>query len=409
MQKSSFPLRDFLMGVLAGAVILMTSVLGADAAQEPMIACGYRHTLAIGSDGTLWAWGKNVYGELGQGYADVNSHPTPLKVGSARNWVAVAAGRNHSLGLQANGTLWAWGDTLLDVNPFLIPTRVGNASNWVALAAGATHSLGIRSDGTLWAWGWNTYGQLGLGISDQKVTTATQVWPGTNWLAVASSGGSDGSGGDYSLAIRSDGTLWAWGDNSDGELGQGYADANQHLSPIQVGFANNWAAIAGGAWHCLGLRSDGSLWAWGLNDQGEIGQGNNTVQYYSPTQVAIGTKWRTMAAGTRDSLAIRSDGTLWSWGANYYGELGLGHDNERDAPNKMGILTNWIAVAAGDVYSLGLRSDRTLWSCGFNNLGQLGIGNTNPDRQFSFVKIAGTYGTYRFLDRALPWLMLLLN
>jgi len=190
---------------------------------------------------------------------------------------------------------------------------------FVAVAGGAYHSLLVRSDGTLWASGYNTEGQLGLGDTDDR-WVPTQVGIATNWVAAA-------AGEVHSLGLRSDGTLWAWGANWYGQLG--LADTTERLIPTQVGTDTNWVAVAAGQDHSLGVRSDGTLWAWGLNNYGQLGL-NDTNNRLSPTQVGTDTNWVAVASGEYyDSLGMRSDGTLWAWGLNNYGQLGLNDTNNR--------------------------------------------------------------------------------
>ena len=351
---------------------------------DPAIAAGGYHSLALRSDGTLWAWGRNTCGQLGLG--DTIDRTSPTQVGTSTNWTTIAAGYDHSLGLRTDGTLWAWGGNLngkLGLGDNITrtsPTQVGTSTNWTTIAAGTQHSLALRSDGTLWAWGGNMYGELGLGDKGSKTnrTSPTRVGTSTNWTTIA-------GGCSHSLALRSDGTLWAWGWNMYGELGLG--DTVDRTGPTQVGTSTNWTTID--AWACsLGIKSDGTLWAWGQNSFGQLGLGDKTNRT-SPTQVGTSTNWTTIAAGGGHSLALRSDGTLWASGYNYYGELGLGDNTTRTSPTQVGTSTNWTTIAAGDEFSLALRSDGTFWAWGRNYESQLGLGDktnrTSPTQVPNFV------------------------
>ncbi len=278
-------------------------------------------SLAIKTAGTLWAWGDNVYGELGLGNDD-----------------------NKSL-----------------------PTQVGEGTIWASVAASSSFTLAVKTDGTLWAWGGNGKGQLGLG-NNADTNVPTQVGEGTNWASVA-------AGLQHTLAVKSDGTLWAWGYNSDGELGLGNnADTNV---PTQVGEGTNWASVATGALHTLAVKTDGTLWAWGYNNDGELGLGNNTNTNV-PTQVGEGTSWASVATGALHTLAVKTDGTLWAWGYNYSGQLGLGNNGrgtDKNVPTQVGEGTDWASVAAGASHTLAVNTDGTLWAWGYNNEGELGLGN----------------------------------
>ena len=228
------------------------------------IAAGDRHSLALKSDGTLWAWGPNLQGQLGLG--DTVSRSSTVQVGSLTTWTAIAAGKDHALALKSDGTLWAWGQNysaftgstgplgLGDVADRSSPVQVGSLTTWTAIAGGRDHTLALKSDGTLWAWGGNsafvigTTGQLGLGDTTNRYSPV-QVGALTTWTSIA-------AGTTHSLALKSDGTLWAWGRNSYGRLGLG--DTAHRSSPVQVGSLTTWTAIAAGYDHVIALsRSEG--------------------------------------------------------------------------------------------------------------------------------------------------------
>jgi len=344
------------------------------------VACGTYNTLAIKQDGALWAWGLNDYGQLGQGTIDGRAHPAPAQVGHAHDWMAVSCGYGDSFAAKKDGTLWAWGsnwdvgglglgstDSWLDWLDRWSPTRVGNARDWAAVSYGYFHGLALKKDGSLWSWGLNTYGQVGGG--DTLVWVPTKVGHGRDWAAAA-------SGGDFSLALKRDGTLWAFGLNVFGNLGLG--DTATRRSPTQVGSASDWAAVSAGINYSLALKRDGSLWAWGGNSFGELGLGD-TTERHSPTQVGSARDWASIASLGHHSLALKKDGTLWAWGENSYGELGLGGTADRHSPTLVGSAHDWAAIAHGaaDYYhTLALKKDGTLWAWGFNRFGQLGLGDT---------------------------------
>src|SRR3990170_1798433 len=233
------------------------------------------------------------------------------------------------------------------------------------IAAGSYHTLAIKSDGTLWAWGYNYSGQLGDGTTSNK-TTPVQIGTGTNWSQIA-------AGGYHSLAIKSDGTLWAWSGNSFGQLGDG-TSRDYKTTPVQIGTGTNWSQIAAGDYHTLAIKSDGTLWAWGYNSYGQLGDGASGGGNYktTPVQIGTGTNWSQIAAGGYHTLAIKSDGTLWAWGGNSFGQLGDGTSSDyKTTPVQIGTGTNWSQIAAGGYHTLAIKSDRTLWAWG-NYYGQLG-------------------------------------
>ena len=338
------------------------------------IAAGSYYTLAIKPDGTLWAWGTNPAGQLGDG--TLSSRLTPIQTGNGATWRAIVAGSAHSMALKSDGTLWAWGynsfgqlgdgTTATRLTPMQIGTRT-----WRAIAAGEEHTIAVRSDGTLWAWGRNLYGRLGDGTEADRLTP-TQIGTGTTWQAVA-------AGARHSIALKSDGTLWAWGNNGNGQLGDGTIFSKDTPMPIASGVP--WAAIAAGRAHTLALKADGTLWAWGHDGFGQLGDGTTggpiNQSRLTPTSIGGGSTWRAIAAGAFHTVALKTEGTLWTWGLNDRGQLGDGTmNNLRSAPTQIGTGTTWTAVAAGEEHTIAVRSDGTLWTWGFNGLGQLGDGTT---------------------------------
>ncbi len=207
------------------------------------------------------------------------------------------------------------------------------------------HSLAIKSDGTLWAWGYGGSGQLGTGNTTQQ-NSPVQVGTATNWQHLS-------AGYNHSLAIRSDGTLWAWGFGGSGQLGTG--NTTKQLSPVQIGSATNWQHVSAGKSYSLAIKSDGTLWAWGYGNFGQLGTGNIANQL-SPIQIGTATNWQHLSAGSIHSLAIKSDGTLWAWGYGGSGQLGTGNTTQQNSPVQVGTATNWQNISAGDFHSLALSS-----------------------------------------------------
>jgi len=347
------------------------------------IACGYDFCLTVNVDGSLWAWGKNGDGQLGLG--DTKDRHSPTRVGTANDWAAVAGGLSHSLALKTDGSLWAWGlnnhgqlglgDSVLEEDS---PTQVGTATDWVAVACGWEHSLALKSDGTLWAWGDNSSGQLAVGSAGlPSVTTVAdpiQVGSGKDWVVAA-------AGGDSSLGLKNQGSLWGWGNNRSGQLGLGNRGPyGVKVVPTRVGVAGDWSAIACGGFDTLALKADGSLWAWGSNKYGELGLGDAKGRLI-PTRVGRASNWTAVACSGVHSLALKTNGSLWAWGMNNHGQLGLGDTTQRHTPKRVGVARGWTAIACGSYYAngdhnLALREDGSLWAWGGNGAGQLGLGDT---------------------------------
>jgi len=295
------------------------------------VSCGGYHTIAIKTDGTLWAWGENGYGQLGLG--DTTDRNTPTQVGTGTNWSSVSCGYGHTIAIKTDGTLWAWGYNyygqlgLGDTTNRNTPTQVGTGTNWSSVSCGGWHTIAIKTDGTLWAWGYNYYGQLGLGDTTDR-NTPTQVGTGTNWSSVS-------CGVYHTIAIKTDGTLWAWGRNGYGQLGLG--DTTNRNTPTQVGTGTNWSSVSCGYGHTIAIKTDGTLWAWGRNYYGQLGLGDTTDRN-TPTQVGTGTNWSSVSCGGWHTIAIKTDGTFWAWGYNYNGQLGLGDTTNRTVPTRVNVV-----------------------------------------------------------------------
>lgn len=290
------------------------------------IAAGGNHTVGVKSDGTLWAWGLSVNGQVGDGtFGASNYKASPVKIGTAATWRSVSAGENHTMALNSAPALYIWGQnssgqlgngTTADAAAPPSAAIATAGSTWRAIAAGAQHSMGLRADGVVWTWGDDTYGQLGdWAPGAAKLTPSAVVGLTGSVTAIA-------AGHNHSLAIKTDGTLWAWGDGTYGQLGYAPAAGTASAIPGQVP-GTNWVAVAGGGGHTLAVKVDQTLWAWGDNTYGQLGD-NSTTNTTAPVQIASGTRWVAVAAGKYHSLAVDSNGKLWTWGRNAEGQLGTG-------------------------------------------------------------------------------------
>jgi len=336
----------------------------------PTLAGGGSHSLALRSDGTVWAWGSNWGGTLGDG-TDTNRR-TPVQVTGLSDVTTISAGYGHSLAQRSDGTVWAWGQgsegRLGDgaTTNRATPVQVTGLSDVTAISAGYGHSLALRSDGTVWAWGRNRVGQLGDGTTnDRHVPVRVTGLSGVTAIS---------AGFGHSLAQRSDGTVWAWGQNGVGQLGDG--SATDRRTPVRVSGLSNATAVSAGYGFSLALRSDGTVWAWGRSIEGQLGDGT-TNNRHTPVRVTGLSDVTAISAGRDHSLTLRSDGTVWAWGRNVEGQLG---DStvvaRRTHAQRVSGLSNLTGVSAGNGISLALRSDGTVWAWGWNLDGQLGDGTT---------------------------------
>jgi alpha-tubulin suppressor-like RCC1 family protein len=335
--------------------------------------CSAYHSLFLKSDGSLWAMGTNGGGQLGDGTFNNANRPEQIV---ASGVTTIAAGATHSLFLKSDGSLWAMGNNqngqLGDgtYNKTNRPEQI-IAAGVTAIAAGGAHSLFLKSDGSLWAMGNNQNGQLGDGTTDSGLyyTNRPEQVVAGGVTAIA-------AGYAHSLFLKSDGSLWAMGVNYYGTLGDGTFSTNPPYGtnrPEQI-VTSGVTAIAAGNNHNLFLKSDGSLWAMGYNNYGQLGDG--TLNATNRPEQIVDSGVMAIAAGINHSLFLKMDGSLWAMGGNNYGQLGDGTTNNANQPKQI-VAGDVIAIAAGAYHSMFLKSDGSLWAMGWNSFGQLGDGFTN--------------------------------
>ncbi|RJO60619.1 hypothetical protein C4544_04735 [candidate division WS5 bacterium] len=306
----------------------------------------------------------------------------------------IGTGWDHSFVRKSDGTLWAWGFNSAgqlgdgtSVNRYS-PVQVGADSNWDFVSGGYGWTVALKSDGTLWAWGRNGQGQLGDGTTVRRFSPV-QIGTDNTWVSVK-------AGNAANLALKSDGTLWAWGHNGGGQLGYIPTETCPtpsggqpcSTSPRQVGTDTDWVSIVAGGYYSAALKSNGTLWTWGSGDDGQLGLGDRTNRY-SPEQVGTDTDWISITAGEYHTLALKANGTLWAFGNNWYGQLGVTSTETCGSPDnpcstvpvQVGVDSDWAVLAASGFTTLALKSDGTLWGWGRNSAGQFGDG-TNINSSF---------------------------
>lgn len=334
----------------------------------PSMALGSTSSCAIRADGTLWCWGDNSWYRLGDG-PDTSVRHVPTRIGAASTWREVSVGESHGCATRLDSTLWCWGaDVSASIPDGAVstlrpsPHQIGAATDWGAISVGVDLGCGLRGV-DLWCWGYRA-GNGGPGPEQAPV----QVAPGASWTSVSA----NSSG--HACATRADGTLWCWGENSDGQLGVG--DTSARLVPSQVGAAANWVRVGVGRWHSCATRTDGTLWCWGRNASGQLGLGTTSAPISSPTQVGAATSWAVPQGGGAHTCATRTNGTLWCWGSNPRGQLGLGSATVAEAaPVQVGVAADWgQRVALGVAHTCGARADAVLRCWGRTWFNQTGHG-----------------------------------
>jgi alpha-tubulin suppressor-like RCC1 family protein len=328
-------------------------------------------TMALKMDGTLWGWGWGDNWIFADGTVDPKK--TPTLVSSYSNWKDISSGPEHVIGIKEDGTIWGWGannfwQVWFGANSTYVqyPIQIGADTDWKSVEAGRIHNVALKEDGTLWTWGIDSEGVLGNGINVYNHNDPTQIGNDNIWIHFS-------VGYLHSFAIKSDGSLWGWGRNTSGEVdGSIY---HYRVEPTQITDSYDWATVDAGNTHSLAVKKDGTLWAWGDNSYGVLGNGSISGVKIKPTQIGVETNWKYVSAGREHSLAIKTDGTLWAWGNNYYNQLGDGTGTNRMEPIQIGTDNDWVSISAGTHHSMAFKADGSLWSWGYNNSAIQNVGD----------------------------------
>jgi alpha-tubulin suppressor-like RCC1 family protein len=443
-----------------------------------LVAGGSYHTIALKTGGTIWTWGWNNYGQLGLGDTQNRLTPAQIIIGSDIDWSLVSGGAFHSIALKTGGMLWTWGNNAFgqlgigDTSHRRTPVQIGIQTDWSIIETGDDYSLGLKLNGIVWAWGKNEYGQLGLqdtmnrntptlviiglpeapanlsaivissseiilswadnanneaGFRIERKTgrdgTYDEIVPQggigpnvTTWSDISAGGFAPATcyyyrirafnnfgnsiysnevynavsgnwtevsaGYYYTVGRKSTNTIWTWGKNDYGQLGLGDSgNSTSRNTPTLIGSDSDWAKVIAGYYHAIGHKTTGTLWTWGYNNLGQLGLGDSGTgtNRNTPTQIGTTSDWSMLAAGRYHTIGLKTTGTFWAWGYNYYGQLGLGDSTDRNTPTQVGSDSDWVEVTCSYGHTIGRKTTRTIWAWGYNEYGQLGLGDSGPD------------------------------
>ncbi|WP_434383295.1 RCC1 repeat-containing protein [Melittangium boletus] len=338
------------------------------------LAVGTDHSLAVALDGTVWAWGDNSIRQLGISESSyVRTRAAPTRVPGLTNIVSVAAGHYHSLALGTDGRVWSWGDNMFGQSGQgigacaigCLPSLVPDLSGVVAIAANGEYSLALKADGSVWGWGVSSYAQLG--VYEWALFAPTAI-PGVSEVT------SLAAGPQHVLATRRDGAVWAWGANHLGQLGRGVVHGPGYPGPVP-GFTAG-ASVAAGESHSLASRRDGSVWAWGQGAVGELGLGDPaTAPRTSPVRVPGLSLVRDVVAQRRSSFALGWDGAVWGWGLNTGHQLGHLPAENQATPVRLQGLQGIVELASGAAHGLARDWTQSVWGWGDDTQGRVGLGS----------------------------------
>ena len=320
------------------------------------------------SFGNILAWGSNSFGQLGVNDNNIKTSPSQVYY-SLVDWKKISSGTDFAAGLRSDGTIWTWGNGEFgklgngSTNSSNVPIVLSSqGTNWEEVSCGSRHMGAIKSDGSLFLWGNGDFGQLGRSISDPSSLPIRESTNSNYWRKLS-------CGEDYNFAISQDNNLWSWGLNTYGQLGSG--NTNNRSIPTFV--SSGWKQVSSGQFHTAAITTSGNLRATGRNNYGQLGDGTTTNR---SSFVTIGsqTNWKQVSCNGYHTAAVRTDGTIWSWGLNDVGQLGHGDTTNRSSPTQIGSDINWKQVYCGKYNTIAVKTDGSLWVWGDNLNNTIGLG-----------------------------------
>lgn len=339
------------------------------AAKFTKISVGISHTLALTPDGSVWAWGYNSDGQIGDGTTTNSLNPKMIISVGVRD---ISAGASSSFAIKNDGSLWAWGNYKFELpisdgvdRPDSYTPKKIIDGNVKTISAG-NHALLLKEDGSLWAWGDNYSGEIGDGTTEERPLPKKIISGDVQNIS---------AGIGFSVITKKDGSVWAWGMNDYYNIGDGTNE--KRLIPTQI-LTSDFIQACAGYDHSVALKKDGTIWGWGYNSVGQIGVIHDTWFVDTPTKLPI-SDVKSLVIGSQYTMAIKQDGSLWAWGSNVFGQLGDGTttDVETGIETPKQIISSGVkSVSTCSMHTFIFKTDGTIWAWGINDFGQLGDGTT---------------------------------
>lgn len=337
----------------------------------------------------MWGWGNNPSGRLADNTTINRSSPVQ-EITCSTNWCNISAAHYHMAGLKADGSIWSWGcgtngglgdnSTICKSSPV---REVSSGTSWCCVCAGHYFAAALKTDGSLWTWGSNQSGRLGNNAGPNESSPVREISSGTTWRQLSTSW-------CHTLALKSDGTMWGWGRNNNGNLGDN--TTVDRSSPVQeISVASTWCSLATGIDSSSAIKNDGTLWTWGNGANGKLGN-NSTISRSSPAQEFTASTWLCVETGPAHMIAIKAGGSLWTWGCGVCGRLGNNSVAQTSSPvQEASLSTTWCEINAGCQNSSAIKTDGSLWSWGCAPAGLLG-NNSTTDRSSPVREITSSTG-----------------